>query len=266
MRRALYYNSPEELFAKYILVELQLMRIPRIFTPQPLTSGQMIELEETSSHHLNKVLRMQPGRELILFNGEGGEFAASIVNINKKFVSVMPGDFDVSNRQSPLRLELAIAVSRGERMDWVLQKATELGVTSVTPLFTERTEVKLTGERLDKKLNHWHQILISACEQCQRNILPTLNSPETLENWLPQVDANAKFVLHHRDSRGFPSEKTFASVALLIGPEGGLSEAEIALAVANEFLPLTLGPRVLRTETAPVAAISLVQYLWGDFC
>lgn len=241
------------------------MRIPRIFTSKLLANGEIIELEEPSSHHLSKVLRMQPGRNLILFNGLGGEFAASIVSINKKTVSVAIGDFEPCNRQSPLKLELAIAVSRGERMDWVLQKATELGVTCITPLFTERTEVKLDGERLDKKLHHWQQILISACEQCQRNIIPVLNEPMEVADWLPQVEAELKFVLHHRDNYGFPAEQSATSVALLIGPEGGLSDEEIAWAVAKNFSPLTLGPRVLRTETAPIAAISLVQYLWGDY-
>ncbi len=150
-------------------------------------------------------------------------------------------------------------------MDWVLQKATELGVTKITPLITERTEVKLGGERADKKIEHWQQILISACEQCQRNILPELSEPKNYSEWIVQCDAELKFVLHHRDNQGFPQNRTTQSVALLIGPEGGLDDDEIALAITQNFSPLTLGPRVLRTETAPVAAISLVQYLWGDF-
>lgn len=241
------------------------MRVPRIFTSQSLTSFQSIELEEAAAHYLGKVLRMQPGRELVLFNGNGGEFKAQITHINKKQVTVSVGEFTADNRQSPLQLELAIGVSRGERMDWVLQKATELGVTRVTPLLTERTEVKLTGERQEKKIQHWQQILISACEQCQRNILPVLREPLMLNDWLESVEAQQKFVLHHRDSRGLPEEPEIASVALLIGPEGGLSDREIEQAVAKEFAPLTLGPRVLRTETAPIAAISLVQYRWGDF-
>ncbi len=241
------------------------MRVPRIFTTQSLTSFQSVELEEAAAHYLGKVLRMQPGRELVLFNGSGGEFKAQITHINKKQVTVNVGEFTADNRQSPLQLELAIGVSRGERMDWVLQKATELGVTHITPLLTERTEVKLTGERQEKKIQHWQQILISACEQCQRNILPVLREPLMLNDWLESVEAQQKFVLHHRDSRGLPEEQEIASVALLIGPEGGLSDKEIEQAVAKEFAPLTLGPRVLRTETAPIAAISLVQYRWGDF-
>lgn len=241
------------------------MRIPRIFTSQPLVCDQTIELDAAASHYLSKVLRMQADREVILFNGEGGEFAARITAVTKKSVTLLTGKFDSENRQSPLKLELAIGISRGERMDWVLQKATELGVTRITPLFTERTEVKLSGERLQKKMAHWQQILVSACEQCQRNILPELMEPLMLEAWLPEAQADLKLVLHHRDNQGMPSAASAESVALLIGPEGGLSEDEIARAREQDFSPLTLGPRVLRTETAPVVAISLVQYLWGDY-
>lgn len=241
------------------------MRIPRIHTHQAITPNALLELPEAQSHYLGKVLRMQAGRELVLFNGEGGEFAAQITEVHKKSVIVQVGDFTADNRESPLQLELAIGVSRGERMDWVLQKATELGVTKITPLMTERTEVKLGGERADKKVDHWQQILVSTCEQCQRNLLPVLSEPMKLEDWLAQCDAQLKFVLHHRDSKGLPQEQKPTSVALLIGPEGGLSEEEIELARAQGFAPLTLGPRVLRTETAPLAAISLAQYLWGDF-
>jgi 16S rRNA (uracil1498-N3)-methyltransferase len=241
------------------------MRIPRIHTHQVIIANTALELPEAQSHYLGKVLRMQAGRELVLFNGQGGEFAAVITEVHKKSVSVRVGEFTADNRESPLPLELAIGVSRGERMDWVLQKATELGVTKITPLMTERTEVKLGGERADKKMDHWQQILVSSCEQCQRNLLPALSEPMTLDDWLAQCDAELKLVLHHRDSKGLSQHLKPASLALLIGPEGGLSEEEISAALAQGFAPLTLGPRVLRTETAPLAAISLVQYLWGDF-
>lgn len=241
------------------------MRIPRVFTSQALIPDSTLVLAEAQSHYLSKVLRMQAGRELVLFNGEGGEYSAEISAVHKKNVDVSVKEFTPENRQSHLQLELAIGVSRGERMDWVLQKATELGVTKITPLMTERTEVKLGGERADKKMEHWQQILISACEQCQRNILPELSEPQYFSDWVGKCDAELKFVLHHRDNQGLPQDKTTHSVALLIGPEGGLDDDEIAQAIAQGFSPLTLGPRVLRTETAPVAAISLVQYLWGDF-
>ncbi|WP_049631411.1 16S rRNA (uracil(1498)-N(3))-methyltransferase [Cellvibrio sp. pealriver] len=241
------------------------MRIPRIYTEQNLLSGEQIALEESASHHLSKVLRMQAGRELILFNGAGGEFAATIHEVSKKHVIVSVQEHSIDNRESPLELELAIGISRGERFEWVLQKATELGVTKITPLITERTEVKIGGDRQEKLHDRWQQILISACEQCQRNLLPVLHSPVQISDWLPQVKSDLRFVLHHRDSKTLPAEQKPESVTLLIGPEGGLSEREITHALEQDFNALTLGPRVLRTETAPVAAISLVQYLWGDF-
>jgi 16S rRNA (uracil1498-N3)-methyltransferase len=242
------------------------MRIPRIFTPQSLTTGAAIQLEESASRHLSQVLRMQEGRPLIVFNGEGGEFSASIQQINKKNVSIVLGEFTQENRESPLQLELAIGISRGERMDWVLQKATELGVTRIIPLLTERTEVKLDQDRQEKKLQHWQQIIISACEQSQRNLLPELTRPQSITDYLNYTKSEFKFVLHHRDSKSLPTtDKTPQTVSLLIGPEGGLSETEIDLSINKGFKPLTLGPRVLRTETAPLVAMSVVQYLWGDF-
>src|SRR5690554_1404365 len=241
------------------------MRIPRIFTSQPLVCDQAIELDAAASHYLSKVLRMQPDREVILFNGEGGEFAARITAVTKKSVTLLIGNFDSENRQSPLKLELAIGISRGERMDWVLQKATELGVTRITPLFTERTEVRLQGERLAKRMQHWQQITLSACEQCQRNIPPQLLPAQELASFLSQADTGLKLVLHHRSEQSLRQLPTPSAVTLLIGPEGGLSEREIDLAIQQSgYTPLTLGPRILRTETAPVAALTAVQMLWGD--
>lgn len=241
------------------------MRIPRIFTQQALLTGELVQLEEAASHHLSKVLRMQAGRELVLFNGSGGEYAASIYEVGKKQVVVRVAEHTADNRASPLQLELAIGISRGERFEWVLQKATELGVTKITPLITERTEVKISGDRQEKTMDRWQHILISACEQCQRNLLPELAQPQQFAEWLTTVNSDLRFVLHHRDSKTLPAEQRPHSVTLLIGPEGGLNESEIAQAAERNFDALTLGPRVLRTETAPVAAISLVQYLWGDF-
>jgi 16S rRNA (uracil1498-N3)-methyltransferase len=210
------------------------------------------------------VLRMQEGRELIVFNGQGGEYSAQIKEIGKKQIAIQISQFSEDNRQSPLELHLAIGISRGERMDWVLQKATELGVTQIIPLITERTEVKIKGEKQDKKMQHWQQIIISACEQCQRNLLPVLQEPQLIENWIKTVATDYRFVLHHRNDQSLSKSTAPKSVTLLIGPEGGLSEEEILLSEKEKFQSLRLGPRVLRTETAPVAAISLVQYLWGD--
>jgi 16S rRNA (uracil1498-N3)-methyltransferase len=240
------------------------MRIPRIYIDQTLAITESVLLNESVSHYLSKVLRMQEGRELIVFNGQGGEYSAQIKEVGKKQVSIQVNQFTEDNRQSSLELHLAIGVSRGERMDWVLQKATELGITRIIPLITERTEVKIKGEKQDKKMQHWQQIIVSSCEQCQRNLLPLLQEPQLIDDWLKTVSTDYRFVLHHRNHQSLSKSTTPKSVTLLIGPEGGLSEEEIILAENEKFQSLRLGPRVLRTETAPVAAISLVQYLWGD--
>lgn len=242
------------------------MRIPRIYAQQALNTGAVIELDENASRHVAKVLRMQLGRELIVFNGEGGEYTAVINDIGKKRVTIELNAFIDADRQSPLEIHLGIGVSRGERMEWVLQKATELGVTKITPLFSERTEVKLTGPRLDKKQQQWQHIIVSACEQCQRNRLPELQAARRLDDWINEADETARFVLHHRTPVTLADTLKPDSIALLIGPEGGLSADEIKRTAQRDFQPLALGPRVLRTETAPLAAISVMQYLWGDLC
>lgn len=241
------------------------MRIPRVYTSLPLATGTTVTLEDATAHYLLRVLRLTPERELVLFNGTGGEFQGRVISVGKKHLEVLPEAFIDTDRESPLTTELAIGISRGERMDLVLQKATELGVTRIVPLFSERTEVKLAGERQEKKQLHWRQVSISAAEQCQRNRLPEIAAVMTLSDYLQQCRSDARFVLHHRDSQRLPTDSRPASVSLLIGPEGGLSDTEIEAARAAHFAPLTLGPRVLRTETAPVAALSLVQYLWGDW-
>ncbi|WP_323846458.1 16S rRNA (uracil(1498)-N(3))-methyltransferase [Microbulbifer magnicolonia] len=247
------------------------MRIPRIFSPEPLAGQNEIELDEGSSRHLVKVLRLAPGRPLVLFDGSGGEYSAELLEAGKR-ARVRLGEFSADNRQSPLALTLAIGISRGDRFDWVVQKATELGVAAIQPLFTERCEVKLSGDRLEKKLGHWRQIAASACEQCERNLLPDIAEPLKLAQFLDAHETvreyGAKLVLHHRtqlDLRQLQAERGKPdSALLLVGPEGGLSEVEIDAAIGRGFMPLRLGPRVLRTETAPVAALSVLQFQWGD--
>lgn len=241
------------------------MRIPRIYTTQALASGQTVLLEEGPSHHLAKVLRMTEGRPIVLFNGDGNEYSAEISEVKKKVVSAAVHSVESPQRESPLHTHLAIALSKGDRFEWVLQKATELGVTQITPLFTERTDVKLSGERLEKKVASWQQVIISACEQCQRNVLPVFHTPMPFDAFVTSCDAERKLVLHHRSDATLDPQQPPHSVALLIGPEGGLSESEIHAAEHNGFASLTLGPRVLRTETAPIAALSALQFVWGDF-
>lgn len=247
------------------------MRIPRIFSRQPLATQQEVELDESASRHLVKVLRLDTGHPLTLFDGCGGEYSAELIGTGKRALA-RTGEFHQQDRQSPLALTLAIGISRGDRFDWVVQKATELGVAKIQPLFTERCEVRLSGERQQKKLGHWRQIAISACEQCERNLLPEIAEPLKLAHYLQgstqEPSAMAKLVLHHRTEldlhqwqveRGKPD-----SALLLVGPEGGLSKAEIDTALGQGFMPLRLGPRVMRTETAPIAALSVLQFQWGD--
>lgn len=240
------------------------MRIPRLFVDQALTEHTDIQLNDQASHYLSKVLRLKEQSPLIVFNNRGGEYSAHINSLNKKSLQLHIGEHQKLDRLSDLQIHLGIGISKGDRFDWALQKATELGVTSISPLFTERTEIKLKADRAEKKLNHWRQVTISASEQCQRNRLPKLHAPQTLDQWLKLTDADKKWVLHHRSPEALNPTEKINSAALLIGPEGGLSEEEIAAAIATGFSALSLGPRVLRTETAPIAAITLLQYHWGD--
>lgn len=241
------------------------MRVPRLYVAAPLQPGATLPLDEAQSHYLSKVLRMDAGRELQVFNGDGWEYSATVVAVSKRTVEIAVQSGAEVNRESPLATHLAIGISRGERMDWVLQKATELGVNQITPLFTARTEVRLQGERLEKKMQHWRQITLSACEQCQRNIPPQLQPAQDIASLLQSPQSGMKLVLHHRSSQALRQLPAPPSVTLLVGPEGGLSEREIEAAMSlADYSPLTLGPRVLRTETAPVAALVAVQLLWGD--
>lgn len=240
------------------------MRISRLFIDTTLSPNALISLDEKASHYLIKVLRLKPNAPLVVFNGDGNQYSATIEAIEKKAVTLRTKDCEAVNNESPLSIHLAIALSKGDRMDWIIQKATELGVTAITPLTSERSEVKLKGERLEKKLQHWQQIAISACEQCGRNRVPTINALSIADDWAKTVKAERKLVLHHRTEQSIDATLTIASAALLIGPEGGLSKREIKAAEQCGFAALQLGPRVLRTETAPLAAITLLQHSWGD--
>lgn len=240
--------------------------MPRFYTEQSLTLDTVVELEEGPSHHIARVLRMAVGEALILFNSQGGEFDGELIEVGKRSVSVRLSTQRVDDRESPLHTHLGQVLSKGERMDFVIQKATELGVSVITPLYSERCEVRLKDERSDKKLAHWRGVAIAACEQCGRNRLPEIREPQRLEDWLATVDAERKLVLHVADGETDPLATTaLASCALLIGPEGGLSEREVTLATQQGFLRWQLGPRILRTETAPLAALALLQARFGDW-
>ncbi|HQQ73947.1 MAG TPA: 16S rRNA (uracil(1498)-N(3))-methyltransferase [Pseudomonadales bacterium] len=242
------------------------MRISRIYIDMPLQTGSELSLPSEAAHHLAVVLRMKAGQPVILFNNTGAEARAVIVQVDKKQVGVHVDSVAQIERESPLNIHLAIGISRGERMDFVLQKSTELGVHAITPLFCERTEVKLQQDRLQKKMEQWKKIVIGACEQSGRTRLPLLHTPATLATCLASDTSVQRFVLHHRsDSTLAQCEEKPRSILLLIGPEGGLSDTEIQQAQQAGCTALTLGARVLRTETAPLAAISVLQYRWGDF-
>jgi 16S rRNA (uracil1498-N3)-methyltransferase len=239
------------------------MRLSRFFISAPLSLGQQ-QLPEAQAHYIARVLRHAVGDSVQLFDGSGPEYLGTLIEVGKKTVSVelteqLPGQPD-----SPLQVHLGQGLSRGERMDWAIQKATELGVAQITPIVSERCEVRLKDERVDKRLAHWQQVASSACEQCGRSTLPIIHPPMLLADWLQQVQADLKLVLHPVAEPMLSHAKP-SSLAFLIGPEGGLSEAEVTQATGHGFQAARLGPRVLRTETAAVVALTVAQQLWGDF-
>lgn len=236
----------------------------RFFVPLPLTDQYEIPLPDEVAHHLVRVLRSEVGTRFALFNGEGGAWEAELVEAGKKTAVARLLTYSPESRQSPLLTHLGQVMSKGDRMDYAIQKATELGVTEITPLTSERCELRLRGEeRADKKVEHWRRVAVSACEQSGRNIPPVIHEPCSLADWSARIHADLRLVLAPAVAGALPGE-TVSSVALLVGPEGGLSEAEIAAACAQGFHPWQLGPRVLRTETAPVAALALLQARFGD--
>jgi 16S rRNA (uracil1498-N3)-methyltransferase len=237
---------------------------PRIYTENNPGLGAELALEAGPSRHLAGALRLGVGAAVTLFDGNGGEYGAVITGVERKQVSVRIDSHQLKERESPLRIHLGISISRGERMDWIVQKATELGVTEISPLLSERTEVKLKGERAEKKIQHWRQVAISACEQCGRNRLPGIHPLQRIDAWSAGVQASCKLVLHHRSACTLGELETPTELALLVGPEGGLSSTEITAAEQLGFRPLALGPRILRTETAPLAALAILQSHWGD--
>lgn len=207
---------------------------------------------------------MAEGDALQLFDGSGNEFRGTLLEVGKKRVVVRLDESFAGQVESPLQIHLGQGLSRGERMDWAIQKATELGVNEITPIFSERCEVRLKDERADKRLAHWRQVAVSACEQCGRSRVPVIHPPVLLADWIKQTQADLKLVLHPV-AEPLVSHAKPATLAFLIGPEGGLSDAEVDQAQDAGFLPARLGPRVLRTETAPVVALAVAQQLWGDF-
>lgn len=240
------------------------MRVSRFYLDTALAEGDCL-LEDNLAHYVGRVLRLAPGAPVQLFNGSGEEWPGEILEVSKREVRVRLGAAIAGMPEPALQVHLGQAMSRGERMDWAIQKAVELGVTEITPLFTERCEVKLQGERADKRQAHWQQIAVSACEQCGRSVVPLIHPPAALNTWLDGLACDLKLVLHHRTEQSLDSLARPERLGLLIGPEGGLSADEIALAENTGFQAARFGPRVLRTETAPVVALTMAQHLWGDF-
>ncbi|MBX2808804.1 MAG: 16S rRNA (uracil(1498)-N(3))-methyltransferase [Cellvibrionaceae bacterium] len=245
------------------------MRIPRIYTPQALNPGSEITLEDTAAHHIATVLRSKRGRPVVLFNGLGGEYCANITDISKKKVALTVTSYTDKNTESALTVELGICLIKYDRFDWLIQKATELGVNKITPMVSEFTDIKLPPERVEKKHRHWQEVMINACEQSGRTVLANIEKPTTLTNWLTNTQSECKLVLHPAATNTIGdikkiSGKNTAAIALLIGPEGGLSQTEIQQAQNSQFTPVDLGPRILRAETAPLAALSILQYQYGD--
>ncbi len=241
------------------------LRVPRIYHPDLLSVDSDIPLTSEATNHLANVLRLKNGHPIVLFNGDGNDYPAELVEVGKRKV-IARVDAKISlNLESPLSIHLGQGISKGDRMDFVLQKSVELGVTEITPLITERCNVKLNDERWLKKHQQWQKIIIGACEQSGRNIVPKLHLPLTLAEWSTQSTNQFRLTLHPKAEKRISQLRlNHHGVRLLIGPEGGLSDQEIYQTQENGFESVLLGPRILRTETAALATITALQSLFGD--
>lgn len=241
------------------------MRIPRIYHPAPLPAEGFVTLNDDAAHHLTRVLRMTKGQPVRLFDGGNVIFEGEIATVGKKTVTVNIIGSRLENSESPLGLHLGQVMSRGEKMEFTVQKSIELGVSVITPLFSERCGVKLDNERLEKKIQQWQKIAIGACEQCGRNSVPLIRQAMDLEPWCAEQDDGLKLNLHPRAEHSINTlPLPVHKVRLLIGPEGGLSSSEIAMTSRHGFTEIRLGPRVLRTETTALTAITALQVRFGD--
>jgi 16S rRNA (uracil1498-N3)-methyltransferase len=243
------------------------MRLTRVHVEAPLAVGKRIAVEGTAANHITRVLRLRAGDALTVFNGNGAEFAASIEALHRDSVDVEIEEERAVSRESPLSLTLAQGISRGERMDWVLQKATELGCSRIVPVFTERSVVRLDARQAQKKLQHWRGIAIAACEQCGRNTVPEVPLPTDIFEFLSSAGGSGSTRLLLSPTGELSIEEVSADTAgltVLIGPEGGLTDTEHEMAERSGFTPVRMGPRVLRTETAAIAALTIIQHRFGD--
>jgi 16S rRNA (uracil1498-N3)-methyltransferase len=239
----------------------------RLYLPQPLAPQMELELPEDAVRHLIQVLRMQAGETLTVFNGQGGEYQAVLEHVDRRHARLRLGAHQAVNRESPLAVTLVQCVSKGERMDYTLQKAVELGVSRIVPLLSERSVVRLDAERWARRQAHWEGVVVAACQQSGRTLIPPVEPVADFSRWLAQPPPPGLRLTLAPDAprslRALPRPE--AGVSLLVGPEGGLSAAEIRQAGAAGWQALRLGPRILRTETAGVALLAGLQALWGDW-
>lgn len=239
------------------------MRIPRLFVDALLGAGTNIRLGGAEAHYLRHVLRCRPGSRLILFNGQGGEYSARMIATDRHSADVQIEAYTAVERESALNVHLGVGIVKRDAMDTAIQKATELGATEISPLISGFTDIP--KKSLTAKHNHWLQVIRSACEQCERNRPPILNQPLSLNDWLEASNADLKLVAHPAGTTTMDQlPAVLNSIALLTGPEGGLSDAEISRCQAHGFLTIGLGPRILRADTAPTVLLTLVQARFGD--
>lgn len=242
------------------------MRTTRIYHPDELSINVEIILEKNSTLHVRDVLRMQVGDAIILFNGNGLDYLGTIVRIDKKAVRVVLHATEKRHTISPLKIHLAQGLCRGEKMDFAIQKATELGVTEITPIISEYCNVRLNTERLQKKQQHWQKVAASACEQCGRTDLLRINPSMDFNTWIKQKFSGIAYILDPSATKSIDKITTSipSQVILLIGPEGGFTNNEIQYAILHQYHTILLGPRILRSETAGLVAVTLLQHLYGD--
>jgi 16S rRNA (uracil1498-N3)-methyltransferase len=243
-------------------------RLPRVFCPGNISPGALLSLPDQAAHHLARVLRLGPGDAVRVFNGDGAEWDAQIVSSHKADVSVRVSERHERDVEAPLRVLLAQGISSRERMELTLQKAVELGVAEIQPLETRRSVVRLREERASRRVEHWQNLVIAACEQCGRNRVPVVHPIEPLADWFGAIGrpgSERRIMLSPGVAQRLRDLPQPEQITLLIGPEGGLAPEEQELALACGFQPVRLGPRILRTETAAMAALAAMHALWGDF-